>query len=280
MPIKTLVGDNVAALFRQAETVIGPDAVVIHVRRVRGVNGLRFEVTVADPASAARGVALPQAAPTAAMELIVPPQPAAGPLVIALVGPTGGGKTTTLAKLATHPRVFGNRKVGLLGLDTYRIGAIEQLRTYAAIARLDCDVAYGVDDLERARKTLSSCDVILVDTPGRSTRQRQDREFTEELLRRLEPAEVHLTVPSGTAAHLARAMIKDLRSPKVTHVLVTKCDEAPDEFGLFEMAVELKLPVRWATDGQEVPFDVRSAADAIDAVRASRADSAGPEALV
>lgn len=280
MPIKTLIGDNVAALFRQAETVIGPDAVVIHVRRVRGVNGLRFEVTVADPASAARGVALPQAAPTAAMELIVPPQPAAGPLVIALVGPTGGGKTTTLAKLASHPRVFGNRKVGLLGLDTYRIGAIEQLRTYAAIARLDCDVAYGVDDLERARKTLLSCDVILVDTPGRSTRQRQDREFTEELLRRLDPAEVHLTVPSGTAEHLARAMIKDLRSPKVTHVLVTKCDEAPDEFGLFEMAVELKLPVRWVTDGQEVPFDVRSAVDAIDAVRASRADSAGLEALV
>lgn len=279
MPVKTLVGDNVATLLRQAEAAIGPDAVVLHVRRIRGVSGLRFEVTAADPASAARGVALPQAAPTAAMELMVPSQPAAGPLVIALVGPTGAGKTTAMAKLATHPRVFGNRRVGLLGLDTYRIGAIEQLRTYAAIGRLACDVAYGVDDLERARKSLGSCDVILVDTPGRSPRQRQDREFTEELLRRLEPAEIHLTVPSGTAGHLARAMIKDLRSPKVTHVLVTKCDEAPDEFGLFEMAVEFKLPVRWATDGQEVPSDIRSAAEAIDAVRASRSEPAGLEAL-
>jgi flagellar biosynthesis protein FlhF len=202
------------------------------------------------------------------MELIAPAQPPNGPLIIALVGPTGAGKTTTAAKLATHPRVFGNRRVGLLGLDTYRIGGADQLRTYAAIARLECDVAYGVDDLARARKALGSCDVILVDTPGRSPRQRQDREFTEELLRRLEPAEVHLTIPAGTAAHLAAAMIKDLRSPKVTHLLVTKCDEASDEFGLFEMAVDLKLPVRWATDGQEVPLDVRSAADAVDAVRA------------
>ncbi len=280
MPIKTLVGDNVATLLRQAEAAIGPDAVVLHVRRVRGVNGLRFEVTAADPASAARGVALPQSAPTTAMELMVPAQPAAGPLVIALVGPTGAGKTTAIAKLATHPRVFGNRRVGLLGLDTYRIGALEQLRTYAAIGRLTSDVAYGVDDLERARKALNACDVILVDTPGRSPRQRQDREFTEELLRRLSPAEVHLTIPSGTAPHLARAMIKDLRSPKVTHLLVTKCDEAPDEFGLFEMAVELKLPVRWVTDGQEVPSDIRSAAEAIDAVRASRAEPGGREALV
>ncbi len=279
MPVKTLVGDNVATLLQQAQAAIGPDAVVLHVRRIRGPAGPRFEVIAADPASAARGIALPQAPPVAALELIVPAQPTTGPLVIALVGPTGAGKTTTAAKLATHPRVFGNRKVGLLGLDTYRIGAIEQIRTYAAIARLPCEVAYGVDDLDRARQALAGCEVILVDTPGRSPRQRQDREFTEELLRRIAPTEVHLTIPAGTAGHLARAMIKDLRSPRVSHLLVTKCDEAPDEFGLFEMAVDLKLPVRWATDGQDVPFDLRPAAEAVAAVRASRFEPARQEVM-
>ncbi len=279
MPIRTLVGDDVGTLLRQAQTVIGPDALILHVRRVRGVDGLRFEVTAADPGSAARGVALPQSAPTTAMERIVPPQPATGPLVIAVVGPTGAGKTTTIAKLAAHPRVFGSRRVGLLGLDTYRIGAVEQLRTYAAIGRLECDVAYGVDDLERARATLAACDVVLVDTAGRSPRHRQDREFTEELLRRLAPAEVHLAIPAATAPHLARAMVKDIRSPVVTHLLVTKCDEASDECGVFDLSVDLKLPIRWATDGQEVPFDIRSAAEAVDAVRASRSAPSDQEAL-
>ena len=112
MPIKTLVGDNVATLLRQAEAAIGPDAVVLHVRRVRGVNGLRFEVTAADPASAARGVALPQSAPTTAMELMVPAQPAAGPLVIALVGPTGAGKTM---RSPSSPLTRGSLATAALG---------------------------------------------------------------------------------------------------------------------------------------------------------------------
>ncbi len=280
MPIRTLVGDDVGTLLRQAQSIIGPDALILHVRRVRGAEGLRFEVTAGDPGSAARGVALPQSAPTTAMELIAPAQPTAGRLVIALVGPTGAGKTTTIAKLAGHPRVFGSRRVGLLGLDTYRIGAAEQLRTYAAIAEIECELAYGVDDLDRARRALAACDVVLVDTPGRCPRQRQDREFTEELLRRLEPTEVHLTIPAGTAPHLARAMVKDIRSPAVTHLLVTKCDEASDECGVFDVSVDLKLPVRWATDGQDVPSDIRSAAEAVDAVRASRFGPADLEALV
>lgn len=273
MPIKTLVGHNVAVLMKQAQSVIGADAVILHVRRIRTADGMMFEVAAADPASAARGDIVKRSAPTVALELLVPAQPTNGPLVIALVGPTGSGKTTTIAKLATHPRIFGNRKVGILGLDTYRIGAVEQLKTYADIAKLPFAVAYGVDDLGPARARLDGCDVILVDTAGRSPRQRHDREFTAELLARLEPKEVHLTVPAGMAPHLAKGLIREAKGLAVTHLLVTKTDEAPGESGIFELSVEIGFPIRWATDGQEVPFDLGSAGDGLDAIRISRQGS-------
>ena len=269
MPVKTLVGSNVAVLLRQAQTAIGADAVILHVRRFRTEDGIMFEVAAADPDTAARGDLVARSAPVAALELMVPAQPPAGPLVIALVGPTGAGKTTTLAKLATHPRVFGNRRVGLIGLDTYRIGAVEQLRTYAEIARLPVEVVWGFDDLGRARQRLAGCDVLLVDSPGRP-RHRQDREFTAELLRMLEPREVHLTVPASMPTHLVRNLIREQRTPAVTHLLVTKRDEAPDEAGLFELAVSQNLPIRWTTDGQDVPFDLGSADQGLTAARISR----------
>lgn len=270
MPIRTLVGPNVAALLKQAQLVIGADAVILHVRRVRTPDGTLFEVAASDPATASRGDVIARPKPTVALEMMVPPQPARGPLLVALAGPTGSGKTTTVAKLATHPRVFGSRRVGLLCLDTFRIGAVDQLRTYAEIARLPFEVAYTVEDLDRARLTFADCDVILIDTPGRSPRQRTDRASAGDLLERLAPQEVHLVIPAGTAPRLARTMIREVRVPRVTHVLVTKCDEAPDENGVFELAVDEGLPIRWTTDGQDVPFDLASADESMLAVRISR----------
>ncbi len=270
MPIKTLVGPNVALLLKQAQTAIGADAVILHVRRLRTADGIQFEVAAADPTSAARSDLTVRGTPTRALEAMAPAPVANGPLVIALVGPTGAGKTTTLAKLATHPRVFGGWRVGLIGLDTFRIGAIEQLRTYAAIARIPCEIAYGGDDLDQARARLADRDVILVDTPGRSAGHRLDREFAQQLVQRLEPREVHLVIPAGTAPHLARAMIRESRQAGITHLLVTKFDEAPDESGVLDLSVELGLPVRWTTEGQDVPFDLASADDRIAASRRSR----------
>jgi flagellar biosynthesis protein FlhF len=275
VPIRTLVGPNVAALLKQAQLVIGADAVILHVRRIRTADGSLFEVAAADPASAARSDVVARSTPTAALEMIVPAQPAKGPLIVALVGPTGSGKTTTVAKLATHPRVFGNRRVGLLCLDTFRIGGIDQLKTYAEIARLPFEVAYSPEDLARARGKFADCDVILVDTPGRSPRQRNDRESAGGLLEALAPQEVHLVIPAGTAPRLARMMVREVRTPRVTHLLITKCDEAPDENGIFDLGIDQALPIRWTTDGQDVPFDLASADEAMQASRVSRQSDHG-----
>jgi flagellar biosynthesis protein FlhF len=270
VPIKTFVGPTVSALFHQAQSTLGLDAVILHVRRLRGPDGTRFEVTAADPDTAARGAPGHRAAATPALELLVPAQPVTGPLVIALVGPTGSGKTTTLAKLAMHPRIFGSRRVGLIGLDTFRIGAVEQLRTYARIAQLPCHIGYLEEDMVQARSVLADCDVWLVDTPGRSPRHRFDRDQADRLLEAIGPHEVHLVLPAVTPEHVACAALAEPRPVAITHLAITKVDEAPDEAALFELAVDRELPIRWITDGQEVPFDLSGADESLAAARLAR----------
>src|SRR5690606_20794201 len=93
----------------------------------------------------------------------VPPRPAPSryvipPPVIALLVPTGAGKTTTIAKLATNAQAYGRGRVGLLGLDTYRVGAVEQLETYAQLADLPCEIVYESSDIDRGLRRLVECD--------------------------------------------------------------------------------------------------------------------------
>jgi flagellar biosynthesis protein FlhF len=257
MPLETFIGPHLPSLLAQAEAVLGPDAVVVAVRPAPD-GGRRLELVAADPASAgrrelARSRPDPVAGPSSSLCRT------AGPLVIALVGPTGAGKTTTIAKLATHPEAFGRRRVGLLCLDTYRIGAVEQSRVYAELGGFPLEVAYEPSDLEAAMHRLRGCDVVLVDTAGRGPRSAADQEATQSFLRRLGPTEVHLVLPAGLEPSLARRLATEGRTRGATHLLLTKLDEFPDGVSMFRLAVELGLPARWFTNGQEVPFDLRPA---------------------
>lgn len=272
MPLKTLRGPNLTALLRQAQLAIGADAVVLHTRRVATAEGPMFEILAADATTADwQARTRPEPRRAAAAEAMAPRPAGDGPLIIALVGPTGGGKTTTLAKLATHPRVFGTERVAVVGLDTYRVGAIEQLRTYAEIARLPLEVAYHEEDIAGIRSRLAGHAVWLVDTAGRSPRRRDDRRLTEAMLAALQPTEVHLVLPATTAPHLAPRLVADARILGVTHLLATKLDEAGGEDALFALAVELGLPMRWVTAGQEVPFDLGSASEPLGRARVREA---------
>jgi flagellar biosynthesis protein FlhF len=200
-----------------------------------------------------------------------------GPRLAAFVGPTGVGKTTTIAKLATHPEFFRRKRVGFLCLDTYRVGAVEQLGTYAEIAQLPLEVIYESSDIPGALQRLSPCDVILVDTPGRGPRLHADAAQVRQWLTHLHLAEVHLVLPAGLQPELVRRTIEAHRVYGITHILATKLDEAPNDWTIFDAAAEARIPMRWITDGQEVPRDVRTAAPRLLAsIAALRVRSAAP----
>lgn len=198
--------------------------------------------------------------------------------VVALVGPTGSGKTTTAAKLALSDRGFSGGRVGLLSLDTYKIGAYEQIQTYADLADLPLDVAADPREATRALKRMSDCDTVLVDTPGRSPRAGDADRAWWDALRALDPDEVHLVLPASSRPSLAPAIVREGSPVPPTHLLITKLDEIPSEAAAAEIAFDLGLPSRWVTDGQAVPDDLHAGPERlIAAVRggASPASFAG-----
>lgn len=220
----------------------------------------------AAPAPASPAVRSPSTRPTMPRS-----RPRAGrirPPIIALVGPTGAGKTTTIAKLATNSRAYGRGRVGLLGLDTYRVGAVEQLETYAQLADLPCQVVYDSSDIEPALRRLIECDVVLVDTPGRGPRQSEDLATVRNWFERLDPDEVHLALPASLMPHVIRRTLQQFRVFGVTHTLCTKLDECPVDSRVFDVVAREGCQMRWYTDGQEVPGDLHAATGRLEAAKA------------
>ncbi len=293
MPVETFRGQTVAAALARARDALGPEAQVVRVERTRA--GYTLIASDAAPAAAPTRPARPvaqaavraaetgpdfrdvlsrrvvQTAPAGA----VPDRPGDRPLMVALIGPTGAGKTTTLAKLAGSRHAFAGRTVGLLGLDTHRVGAVEQLCTLGGLAGHRVEIAWSPEDLPRALDRLSGCDTILVDTPGRGPAHAEDTEVVRGLVARLRPHEVHLVLPAGRVWRFAKAALRDYAAFRPTHLLATKIDEGPDDWGLFDLAVAEDLPMRWMTDGQDVPQDVRPAAARVAAARERRAAQRG-----
>jgi flagellar biosynthesis protein FlhF len=247
-------GPDLASVGAQARAALGDDAVILGTRVSRHGGETTTEVLAAPAADVARFTRRVTAAPVT--------RDAGGPFVIALVGPTGAGKTTTSIKLALHAQAFGGRAVGMVTLDTYRAGAVAQLEAYAEVARLPLEVAYDAADVRGALARLAHCDVVVVDTPGRGPRATDDDDPWRLLLAELAPDEVHLVVPATMRVDLAEGLRDRLDAllaggPRgVTHALLTKLDEVPDEDGVAALAAQLDLPVRWVADGQEIPADL------------------------
>ena len=181
------------------------------------------------------------------------------PFVLALVGPTGAGKTTTCPKLAHHALAFAGRKVGFLNLDTFRVGAVEQSKHWAELARVPVETVWERSEISRAMHRLRDREVILVDTPGRGPRAASDLAEVQARLLEIATDEVHLVVPAGLQQAVMRRTFTAYLPLGVTHVLPTKLDDHPDERVVFEAASQFGLPMRWLTDGQEVPGDLHAA---------------------
>ncbi len=175
---------------------------------------------------------------------------------VALVGPTGVGKTTTAAKLAArHLMRHPGANVRFVSTDTYRIGAREQLQTFARLLGSSVEVADDPQVLKTLIQTEEAADLVIVDTPGIGPR---DRELAEQLpvLGQMEGLHVMLCLPASTHPVEQRRVIDRYATACPDGLILTKLDETYQLGAALAVAIERTLPVLWVTDGQRVPQDM------------------------
>jgi len=179
--------------------------------------------------------------------------------VAALVGPTGVGKTTTLAKLAANFKLRDGVKVGLVTVDTYRVAAVDQLRTYAEIIDLPMHVVSSPREMRHALDELREMDLVLIDTAGRSPRDELKIQELQSFLAEADVDQVHLVLSLvASAASLEHAAAK-FRAVGVTSLLLTKLDEVAGAGAILSVARRIPLPISYLTTGQDVPDDIEAA---------------------
>lgn len=181
------------------------------------------------------------------------------PKVIFFIGPTGVGKTTTIAKLASRFSVEQNKKIALLTADTYRIAAAEQLRTYASILDVPFRVIYTVEEIENAIRDFQTFDYILLDTAGHSHHNEAQRETMNELLHSVDSLcerETYLVV-SATTKYRDLLSISDSYSSMTDYKLIfTKLDETTTLGNMLNLRLHTGAALSYVTCGQNVPDDI------------------------
>jgi flagellar biosynthesis protein FlhF len=181
------------------------------------------------------------------------------PYVIALIGPTGVGKTTTIAKLAANLCLRENRRVGLVTLDTYRIAAIEQLKTYARIIDVPLEVVLSPEQLREAVPAMADRDVVFFDTAGRSQRDDVKIKDLERFFTAVKPQETHLVLSAAADQRVLSQAVARFSEVGFDRVIFTKLDEAVG-FGVVLNCLEkVKTQLSYVTTGQDVPDDIRVA---------------------
>jgi len=176
--------------------------------------------------------------------------------VIAVVGPTGVGKTTTLAKMAARAILEAKKRVAFVTLDTYRIGATEQLARYGEIMGAPVLVARDRGELARAMERVADVDLVLVDTAGRSTPEDVARQAA--LVRAIPRVQLHLVVSAATGASELAAVADRYRALQPDRLVVSKVDEAAGPGGILSASVRISRPISCVADGQRVPEDLHA----------------------
>lgn len=180
----------------------------------------------------------------------------AGPHIVALIGPTGVGKTTTIAKLAANLKLREQKKVGLITIDTYRIAAIDQLRKYADLIGIVLTVVNNPEEMRAAVDSMTDCEYVLIDTAGRSPTDALKLNELSRFLEAARPDEVHLVLSTTCGQRSAELAMEKFNGVRVDKVIFTKVDEAAQLGMLLSVVRKLNKGLSYVTTGQDVPDDI------------------------
>ena len=189
--------------------------------------------------------------------------PASAPDIYVLVGPTGVGKTTTLAKLAAKCVLGEHLNVGLISMDTFRVGAVDQLREYASLLGVELAVAFSPSELSAQLEAFHEKDVVFIDTPGRSQFDSLGIKNISECIGAISGLCTLLVVPASVRKEDAAAIVSSYGSLRPSALIISKTDEATRCDGLTNLLDITGIPVVYLTDGQRVPEDLHVASPGV-----------------
>ncbi len=173
-----------------------------------------------------------------------------------IVGPTGVGKTTTIAKIAAHSVLKKHKKVALITTDTYRIAAVEQLKTYAKILNIPLEVAYSIEDFKKAKNLFANYDLVLVDSAGRNFRNPLYVEELQKVMDFTDEVETYLVLALTSKYRDMEAIYEQFSLIHIDKVIFTKKDETSYYGTMLTFVEKYKIGVAYITLGQNVPDDI------------------------
>ena len=175
---------------------------------------------------------------------------------VAFIGPTGVGKTTTLAKVAAQFARHRDLRVRIITIDTYRIAAAEQLKVYGKLMDLPVLVAENIEDFDQALQRCGDADLILIDTAGRNYRDAAQMAALSSWIARYSDIETHLLLSATTTPAVLGATVQCFSHNKINALIITKIDESIGLGHLYDVLVGTGLPISYLTNGQRVPEDI------------------------
>jgi flagellar biosynthesis protein FlhF len=178
---------------------------------------------------------------------------------IHVLGPTGVGKTTTIAKMAARSVLEKKKKIAFITTDTYRIAAIEQLKTYAGLLQAPVEIVYSASDYEEALKRLSHVDIIFVDTAGRNYKEKKYVDDLQKLVKFDEHSESFLVLSMTSKQKDLEIIIEQFKNIPIEKFIFTKVDETISIGTMFNLMLKYNKGLAYYTNGQEVPEDIEQA---------------------
>lgn len=175
---------------------------------------------------------------------------------IIFIGSTGVGKTTTLAKIASKEAMEKRKKIGFLTLDTYRISAVEQLKTYAEILSSPIEIAYEIRDLVASIDRLSNRDLVFIDTAGRSHNNKGQVDDIKNVLKNIENKKVYLVLSANINMEDMFDIIETYNFVDDYEIIVTKMDETKRHGNLLNLMMKTGKKISYTAFGQNVPDDI------------------------